>query len=91
MSLAGGVTAFEGGPVCYNIPYYAELPLEVSLERWRYVDRQAEARETAKQHASRALHVYQDEDGMVVIRGRLEPEAGTLVLKALAAAYWHAG
>jgi methylaspartate mutase epsilon subunit len=39
VSLAGGVTAFEGGPVCYNIPYYAELPLEVSLERWRYVDR----------------------------------------------------
>jgi len=39
VSMAGGVTAFEGGPVCYNIPYYAELPLEVSLERWRYVDR----------------------------------------------------
>lgn len=39
VSLAGGVTAFEGGPVCYNIPYYAELRLDVSLARWRYVDR----------------------------------------------------
>lgn len=39
VSMAGGVTAFEGGAICYNIPYYAELPLEVSLERWRYVDR----------------------------------------------------
>src|SRR5437667_5098556 len=60
--------------------------VERIVRGWRCVDRQAEARETAKQHASRALHVYQDEDGMVVIRGRLEPEAGTLVLKALAAA-----
>lgn len=38
VSYAGGVTAFEGGPICYNIPYYAELPLAVSLARWRYVD-----------------------------------------------------
>jgi hypothetical protein len=28
------------------------------------VDRQAEARETARRHASRALHLHQDEDGM---------------------------
>ncbi|WP_191134033.1 methylaspartate mutase subunit E [Streptomyces sp. col6] len=39
LSYAGGVTAFEGGPICYNIPYYAELPLAVSIDRWRYVDR----------------------------------------------------
>ncbi|MFI9330090.1 hypothetical protein ACIGZJ_21385 [Kitasatospora sp. NPDC052868] len=38
VSYAGGVTAFEGGPICYNIPYYADLPLAVSLARWRYVD-----------------------------------------------------
>jgi len=30
--------------------------------------------------------VYQDEDGMVVLRGRLEPEVGALLLQALAAA-----
>src|SRR5207249_7439800 len=45
-----------------------------------------EARETARQHASRALHVYEDEDGTVVLRGRLAPEVGALLLRALAAA-----
>ena len=39
ISYAGGVTAFEGGAICYNIPYYADLPLAVSIDRWRYVDR----------------------------------------------------
>jgi 5-methylcytosine-specific restriction endonuclease McrA len=34
----------------------------------------------------RALHVYQAEDGMVVLKGRLEPEVGALVMQALAAA-----
>ena len=53
---------------------------------WRRVDRQADAKETAKQHASRALHVYEDEDGTVVLRGRLAPEVGALLLRALAAA-----
>src|SRR6266581_2358343 len=53
---------------------------------WRLVDRRAEARETAQRHASRALHVHQDEDGMVVLRGRLEPEVGALLVQALAAA-----
>src|SRR5438552_4639693 len=33
-----------------------------------------------------SLRVYQDEDGMVVVRGRLEPEVGALFLQALAAA-----
>ena len=32
------------------------------------------------------MHVYQDEDGMVVIRGRLTPEAGAVLMQALAAA-----
>src|SRR3989338_5847793 len=52
----------------------------------RRVDRIAEARETARRHASRALHVYQDEDGMVVLRGRLAPEVGALLGQAPAAA-----
>ena len=60
--------------------------VERIVRGWRRVDRIAEARETEKRHKSRALHVYQDEDGMVVIRGRLEPEAGAAVRKALAAA-----
>ena len=60
--------------------------VERIVRGWRRVDRKAEAREAARQHKSRALHVHQDEDGMVVLRGRLEPEVGALILKALAAA-----
>jgi hypothetical protein len=60
--------------------------VERIVRAWRYVDRKAEVRETAKRHASRALHVYQDEDGMVVVRGRLEPEVGAMLMQALAAA-----
>ncbi|MGH7389539.1 MAG: DUF222 domain-containing protein [Candidatus Rokuibacteriota bacterium] len=53
---------------------------------WRRVDRIAEAREAKLQHAVRALSVYPEEDGTVRIRGRLAPEVGALILKALAAA-----
>ena len=60
--------------------------VERIVRGWRRVDRIAEARETAQRHNSRALRVYQDEDGMVVIRGRLAPEAGAVLLQALAAA-----
>ena len=60
--------------------------VERIVRGWRRVDRQAEAREAARQHAGRALHVYQDEDGMVVLRGRLAPEVGALLLRALDAA-----
>jgi len=60
--------------------------VERIVRGWRCVDRRAEAREAKRRHATRALHVYHDEDGTVVLRGRLEPEVGALVLQALAAA-----
>jgi hypothetical protein len=60
--------------------------VERIVRGWRRVDRLAEAREAARQHAGRALHVYQDEDGTVVLRGRLTPEVGALLLRALDAA-----
>jgi hypothetical protein len=60
--------------------------VERIVRGWRRVDRHAEARETTRRHASRALHVYPDEDGMVVLRGRLSPEVGALLVQALAAA-----
>jgi len=59
--------------------------VERIVRGWRRVDRIAEAKEATKRHRSRALHVYQDEDGMVVIHGRLEPEAGAVLMKALEA------
>ena len=60
--------------------------VERIVRGWRRVDRQAETREAVRQHAGRALHVYQDDDGTVVLRGRLTPEAGALLLRALDAA-----
>jgi 5-methylcytosine-specific restriction endonuclease McrA len=60
--------------------------VERIVRSWRYVDRQAEMRETTRQHGGRALHVYPDDDGTVVVRGRLTPEAGALLLRALEAA-----
>src|SRR5947199_1518999 len=60
--------------------------VERIVRGWRRVDRLAEAKETARRHKSRALHVYQDEDGMVVIRGRLAPEVGAVLIQALTAA-----
>jgi hypothetical protein len=60
--------------------------VERLVRGWRQVDRKAEAREAARQHASRSLHVYPDEDGTVRVRGRLSPEVGALLVKALTAA-----
>ncbi|HYV13613.1 MAG TPA: methylaspartate mutase subunit E [Pyrinomonadaceae bacterium] len=38
ISYAGGVTSFEGGAICYNIPYYKDYPLAESIQNWQYVD-----------------------------------------------------
>jgi 5-methylcytosine-specific restriction endonuclease McrA len=60
--------------------------VERIVRSWRRVDRLAEAKEEAQRHRTRALHVYQDDDGTVSVRGRLEPEVGALFLRALEAA-----
>ena len=60
--------------------------VERIVRGWRLVDRKAEAREAKQRHKSRALHVHTDADGMVVVRGRLEPEVGALLQQALTAA-----
>ncbi len=60
--------------------------VERIVRGWRRVDALAEALETAQRHKSRALHVYEDDDGMVIFRGRLTPEAGAVLKQALAAA-----
>jgi 5-methylcytosine-specific restriction endonuclease McrA len=60
--------------------------VERIVQGWRRVDRLAEAREAARQQARRGVHVYHDEDGTMVLRGRLTPEVGALLLRALDAA-----
>jgi methylaspartate mutase epsilon subunit len=39
ISYAGGVTGFEGGAICYCVPYYKDYPLDKSIRKWQYVDR----------------------------------------------------
>jgi len=60
--------------------------VESIVRGWRRFDGLAEAREATRQHAGRALHVHQNEDGTVVLRGLLTPEVGALLLRALDAA-----
>jgi hypothetical protein len=60
--------------------------VERIVRGWRWMDRKAEAQDTAARHRHRALHVYRADDGTVIVRGRLAPEVGALLLKALDAA-----
>jgi hypothetical protein len=69
---------------------YARAGTAAHVERlvrgWRRVDRIEEMEHEEKRHASRSLTAYVDENGMVVVRGRLSPEAGATLLRALDAA-----
>ena len=60
--------------------------VERIVRGWRRVDQIAEARETAQRHKARGVQVYEEADGMVVIRGRLTLEAGAALRQALDAA-----
>jgi len=60
--------------------------VERIVRAWRYADRNEEAKQAGQRHRNRALHIYDDEDGMVAIHGRLEPETGAVLRKALEAA-----
>ncbi len=61
--------------------------VERMTRAWRVVDRQAEADDERRRHEGRRLSTWVDDtDGMVVIRGRLTPEVGAVVRRALEAA-----
>ena len=53
---------------------------------WRRIDRNVEQAEERRREASRELRTWVDEDGMVVVRGRLTPEVGAVLRRALEAA-----
>ena len=61
-------------------------PVERFVRAWRRVDRVAEAQQRETRHLSRQLSTWVDDDGMIVIRGRLTPEVGAVVQRALEAA-----
>ena len=60
--------------------------VERLVRAWRRIDRMAAAEDEQRRHASRHLDVWVDEDGMLVVRGRLSPEVGAVVQRALEAA-----
>ena len=60
--------------------------VERLVRAWRRADRQAEADEDRRQRAGRYLHTYTDEDGLLVVRARMTPEAGAVLQRALEAA-----
>jgi hypothetical protein len=53
---------------------------------WRRIDRTVAAEEAAQRHLHRHLDIWLDDDGMVVLRGRLSPAVGAVVQRALEAA-----
>ena len=60
--------------------------VERFVRAWRRVDYVLEARDTEVRHLRRELSMWVDDDGRVVIRGRLTPELGAVVQRALEAA-----
>lgn len=57
--------------------------MERIVRAWRRVDRLEDAQADVERQENRYLRIHQDEDGMFVVRGRLEPEVGALLEKAL--------
>lgn len=60
--------------------------VERLVRAWRRVDRSTDARIDEARHLNRTLSMWVDDDGMVVVRGRLTPEAGAVVMRAVEAA-----
>ena len=60
--------------------------IERLVRGWRRIDRSIEARDDELRDASSHVSTHIDENGMFVIRGRLAPEAGEVLMKALDAA-----
>ena len=60
--------------------------VEQLVRAWRQVDRVAEAKDEKRRYQRRELRTWVDDDGMVTIRGRLSPETGAFVIRALEAA-----
>ena len=69
---------------------YADQGSAAQLERmvqgWKHLSRDGELSAEEVRHQRRALSVVIDADGTYVVRGRLEPEAGAVLMRAIEAA-----
>ena len=60
--------------------------LEQTVRIWRKPSREGELTAEEARHRSRTFSVFVDGDGMYVAKGRLEPEAGAVLMRAVEAA-----
>jgi hypothetical protein len=60
--------------------------LERMVRAWKKGSRADEAVWERERHRSRTLSVFPDDDGMYVVQGRLDPEVGALLMRAVEAA-----
>lgn len=78
---AGGMTDYNGGGICFNIVYSKNIPLEISLKNWQYIDR------LIGYYADRGVIINREESG--ALTGTLVPPAISLsvgIIEALLAA-----
>jgi hypothetical protein len=60
--------------------------LERMVRGWKTLDRRSEVTAEQIRHRRRRFSAFVDDDGTVVVRGRLNPEAGALLMRAVEAA-----
>ncbi len=69
---------------------FAQAGSAANLERlvrgWKTLDRTSEITAEQIRHRSRRFSAFVDVDGMVVVRGRLDPEVGAMLMRAVEAA-----
>ncbi|WP_286973935.1 methylaspartate mutase subunit E [Acetomicrobium sp. UBA5826] len=78
---AGGMTDYNGGGICFNVVYSKDVPLEVSIKNWQYVDR------LIGYYADRGVVLHREESG--ALTGTLVPPSVSLsvgIIEALLAA-----
>ena len=81
VAFAGGLTDYNGGGICFNVVYSKDVPLEVSLFNWQYVDR------LIGYYADRGVVLHREESG--ALTGTLVPPSISLsvgIIEALLAA-----
>ena len=60
--------------------------VEKLVRAWRRVDRLEEQWQERERHRTRSLTLWPDGDGMYELRGRLDPEVGVMLMRAIEAA-----
>jgi hypothetical protein len=82
----GGLEAGDEAAIVEFAEKTTAPEVEKLVRRRRELDWPTEAERERRRHAGRELAVVPDEEGMYVVRGRVDPEVGALLMRALEAA-----